>query len=187
MADAPDPQETVREKVEREKAEREKAEREAQATRRMVAEAFANGAVVEARKAAVAAGTEAIKLVAAFNAGGLIALLGFLGAIAGKPSKVIYGTGVFETPMIWLGSGLLLGAISLILLYFARHFFAEAWLYTEPLDMGPYYKPTGNRAERHEELATCLLVAHQLCSVLAFICFIIGMATSLAIVHRIQL
>ena len=79
--------------------------------RRTAAHAFARGALIEARKAAVTAGTEAIKLVAALNAGGLIALLGFLGAISGKSPKVIYGPGVFITPMSWFGAGLALSAI----------------------------------------------------------------------------
>jgi hypothetical protein len=39
--------------------------------RRTAAHAFARGALIEARKAAVTAGTEAIKLVAALNAGGV--------------------------------------------------------------------------------------------------------------------
>ena len=177
------PPETIREKVEREKA----AEREAQAARRAVAEAFVNGALVESRKAAVTAGTEATKLVAAFNAGGLIALLGFLGAIAGKPSKVIYGPGVFVTPMVWLGVGLLLSALSLIALYFARHFYAEAWFHTEPLVTPPYYEPTGERVKKYTDRAKWSACGYELSSILAFICFIIGMATSLAIVHQINI
>lgn len=153
--------------------------------RRTAAHAFARGALIEARKAAVTAGTEAIKLVAALNAGGLIALLGFLGAISGKSPKVIYGPGVFITPMSWSGAGLALSAISIIGLYFARHFYAEAWFYTTPTDRDPYYHPGANAVE-YERRANCWVIVHHVFSVLAFISFAVGMFACLPIVRAIR-
>jgi hypothetical protein len=163
------------------------AEQQAREARRAVDQAFANAAVMESRKAAVSAGTESLKLLATFNAGGLIALLGFLGAVAGK--SVIYGPGVFITPMLWFGAGLLLSALAIIALYGARHYYAEAWFSNRPTGAASdvLYRPEGPIAQRHERRADCLVTTQFLCLWLALGAFIVGMATSMPIVHRIQL
>ena len=52
--------------------------------------------VIEGFKVVISTGSNALRLLGTFNAGGIIALLGFLGAIAGKEKPVFANAGVFS-------------------------------------------------------------------------------------------
>jgi hypothetical protein len=116
-------------------------------TRRLRAHEYVQTTILEGRKAAIAILVEAVKLYAIFNAGGLIALLGFIGAAAGKPTPVITNVLLALFPMVFFGAGVISSGVSMMLYYYARLFYTEEFSSVTVLDQEPYLEWT-NDADR---------------------------------------
>ncbi|MHC2289165.1 hypothetical protein [Bradyrhizobium barranii] len=68
----------------------------------------------------------AVRVLLTINAGGLVALLGFIGAIAGKEKKIFASADVFIPSMTSFGTGMILAAAATSLIYFAQMAFGAA-------------------------------------------------------------
>jgi hypothetical protein len=96
--------------------------------RRAAGTAYLRGEIIEGRKAAIATFTEGVKLYSAFNAGGLVALLGFLGAIAGKTPGVLENVNFLIHPMLAFGGGLAASGVSAFCYYVTRLSYVEEYM-----------------------------------------------------------
>jgi hypothetical protein len=80
----------------------------------------------ESFKATIAAGAVALRTYITINAGAAIALLAFVGNIAGKDGKVFPSVHPFISPMAIFGLGVLSGAIALGTTYIGQAIFTTA-------------------------------------------------------------
>ncbi len=77
-------------------------------------------------KVVVETGASSLRLLSTINAGGLIALLGFLGAVIGKEHKPFSDVTPFITPMTEFGLGLAASVVAVCAMYFAQFFYARS-------------------------------------------------------------
>jgi len=79
---------------------------------------------VEGFKSVINSATAALRLLATINAGGILALLAFIGSIAGKDHKVFESVTLFSAPITNFGIGLVLSVAATCGMYLAQFFFA---------------------------------------------------------------
>jgi hypothetical protein len=149
--------------------------------RRTANSAYRRSEVIEGRKAVIATFTETLKLYAAFNAGGLIALLGFLGAVAGKAPRVLDDVTLLIHPMLWFGAGLATTGVAGISYYLTRLNYVEEYMRVSD-DIG--HTPDALHFMRKgmflQRLSTVFAIA-------SFILFIIGILACLPLIRSIKL
>jgi hypothetical protein len=81
---------------------------------------------LENTKFVISSGSNSLRLLSTLNAGASIALLAFIGSIAGKSTPVFSSVTVFIKPMIFFGLGLLASAAATGGMYFAQYFYGLA-------------------------------------------------------------
>jgi len=116
----------------------------------------------------------------------VIALLGFVGAIAGKDRKIFASADVFIPPMTTFGIGMLLAAAATGLLYFTQIFFG-AGLAKRRFDYDHPYVHVTPASARSFRFGYVLQVITIMVSVGSFLTFAFGLWLSKAIVHSAQL
>jgi hypothetical protein len=84
------------------------------------------GTVTEGFKAVISAAGSALRVLLTINAGGIISLLGFIGAIAGREKHLFASSEIFIPPMTSFAAGLILSAAASCFMYLAQWFFGMA-------------------------------------------------------------
>ncbi len=78
---------------------------------------------IEAFKATVESGREALNALVLINGGAVVALLGFVGAMAAKSNGMAVADAM-RAPLLRFGTGVLLGALSFAARYFSQALYA---------------------------------------------------------------
>lgn len=152
-----------------------------QEARRAADRAYLRSEIVEGRKATIATFTEAIKLYSAFNAGGLVALLGFLGAVAGKTPRVLDDVSLLIHPMFLFGAGLAASGAAGICYYLTRLSYVEEYMRVSH-DAG--YTPDAQRFMRRGLFTQRMSAVF---AIVSFFLFIAGLLTCLPLIRGIKL
>lgn len=140
--------------------------------------------VLESYKATVTAGGAALKLLATMNAGGIIAILGFLGTIAGKGALTTAQP--FEIPLTYFAFGLISAAVASGGMYIAQALFTiGAASIDYPLDY-PFVraKPRQRRFKIAGRIIQALTI---FLAIAALALFIYGLATALSPLTSLKL
>ena len=81
---------------------------------------------IESFKATVESGREALNALVLINGGAVVALLGFVGAMAAKSNGAVVA-GAMRAPMLRFGTGVLLGALAFGARYLSQAFDQHGW------------------------------------------------------------
>jgi hypothetical protein len=81
---------------------------------------------LESFKATVESGREALNALVLINGGAVVALLGFIGAMAAKSNGVVVA-GAMRAPMLRFGTGVLLGALAFGARYLSQALDQHGW------------------------------------------------------------
>ena len=84
---------------------------------------------IEMLNAAINAGKDALNALVLINGGAVIALLGFLGAVVSQSFPKELGLGL-TLPLLYFGSGVLLGALGFGFRYFSQACYSGDWIKT---------------------------------------------------------
>lgn len=150
------------------------------------AHGLTTGAITENFKVVLSAASAALRVLLTINAGGVIALLGFIGAIAGKDKRVFASADVFSAPMSAFGLGMLLAAAATGLIYFAQMFFGLAFTKRRFDYVHPYVHVTPESA-LWLKLGYALQAVTIIISFSSFLAFALGLWLAKTIVVSAQL
>jgi len=137
-------------------------------------------------KSVIAAASGALRVLLVINAGGAIALLGFVGAIAGKDKHVFASSAVFVPPFSAFGIGLLLAAGASCLMYFAQAAFALS-LRKKYFDYRHPWLHDTLASKQLNKIGVCLQIITIGFAILSFAAFTIGLCEGRYLISSVQL
>ncbi len=153
--------------------------------RRLSAHEYRRKALSENVQMTTDTAVAALKLCITFNAGGMIALLGFLGALAGKIPKVLDDASFFLSPMAWFGAGLILGGIAMACLFLGQRRHTISLENMVEAETPPYTAHTANSSQ-YAHQAEVWRRAAMIVGLLSFATFIIGMLACFPLIRSIK-
>ncbi|MEY9573002.1 hypothetical protein ABIE88_000578 [Bradyrhizobium diazoefficiens] len=143
-------------------------------------------AIGENFKVVLSSAGAAVRVLLTINAGGVIALLGFIGAIAGKEKKIFASADIFIPPMTSFGIGVMLAAAATGLIYFAQMAFGAAQSMRR-FDFDHPYVHVTPRSTKARRIGYVLQFVTISIAIGSFIAFAIGLWLSKTIVVGAQL
>lgn len=124
-------------------------------------------------KVAIAAAASALRVLLTVNAGGALALLGFIGAVAGKEKKVFDSVSVFAYPMSLFGVGVIFAVFSTCCMYFAQGCFTYQ-VSAQELTLNHPYVSSTPASQCWKKIGTFFQVSSILSAIGSFGVFIVG-------------
>lgn len=131
------------------------------------------GLSTEGFKVTIGAAAAALRVLLTVNAGGALALLAFVGAIAGKHKPVFDSPNVFAYPLSLFGSGVILAVFATCCMYFAQgSFMNRSGKQTLTLDF-PHTLET-SVSQRWRTVGITFQISSIISSLISFCVFVVG-------------
>lgn len=124
-------------------------------------------------KVTITAAASALRVLLTVNAGGALALLGFIGAIAGKEKRVFDSASAFACPISLFGAGIILAVFATCCMYFAQGAFSYH-VSAQKLTLDHPFISSTPASRRWKYIGTCFQVGSILGALGSFLVFIVG-------------